>query len=105
MLGKSHNLVGEEEVGGGRDEYSTAVGGRNAATAGVAGATLCVPNDFLYGRLDTELSRGMVPESPQAHPPSFERQRIGNTIAVDGVGSPGRFKELDCRFEGGTAWL
>ena len=29
----------------------------------------------------------------------FNRQIIGNTIAVDGVGSPDRIKELDRRFE------
>ena len=74
-------------MGGGRDEDSTAVGGRNAATAGVAGATSCVPNDWPYGRLDTESSGGMAPASPQAPPPSFDRRRIGNAIAV---GSPGR---------------
>ena len=34
-----------------------------------------------------------------ATPPSFDRQRIGNTIAVDRVGSPGRVEELDRRFE------
>ena len=45
MLGESHDIVGEEDVGGGRDEDSTALGGRNAATAGVSGATLFVPND------------------------------------------------------------
>ena len=39
MLGKSHNLVGEEEVGGGIYDYLTDVGGRNADTSGVAGAT------------------------------------------------------------------
>ena len=47
-------MVGEEEVGGGRDEYSTSIGVRNAATAGVSGATLCVPNDWPYGQLGTE---------------------------------------------------
>ena len=41
----------------------------------------------------------MAPASPQAPPPSFDRRRIGTTIAVEGVGSPGRIKELDCRFE------
>ena len=41
----------------------------------------------------------MAPASPQAPPPSFDRQRIGNTIAVGGVGSPERIKELDIWFE------
>ena len=45
MMDKYRDILGEEEVGGGRDEDSTAVGGRNTATAGVAGATSCVPND------------------------------------------------------------
>ena len=40
-----------------------------------------------------------MPASPQAPPPSFERRRTGNAIAIDGVGSPGRVEELDCRFE------
>ena len=97
-MDKSCDIVGEEELGGGRDEYSTAVGGRNAATAGVAGATLCVPNDFLYGRLDTESPGRMAPAPPQAPSPSFDRQRIGNNISVDGIVSPGCVEELDCRF-------
>ena len=42
MLGESRDVVGEEEVGGRRDEESKAIGVDNAATAGVAGATLCV---------------------------------------------------------------
>ena len=54
MLGKSRNIIGEEEVGGGRDEDLTAVGVRNADTSGFAGATSCVPNNFPYGRLDTK---------------------------------------------------
>ena len=33
MLGKFHNIVTKEEVGGGRDDYLTAVGGKNADTA------------------------------------------------------------------------
>ena len=41
----------------------------------------------------------MAPASPQAPPPSFDRQKIGNAIAVDGVGSPSSVKELDRRFE------
>ena len=41
----------------------------------------------------------MAPAYPQAPPPSFERRRIGNAIAVDGFGSPGSVKEIDCRFE------
>ena len=84
---------------GGRDEDSTAVGGRNAATSGIYGATLCVLNYCPYIQLDTELSVGMASESPQAPPPSFDRRRIGNAIANDGVGSPGRVKVLDLRFE------
>ena len=39
MLGKVHNLVGEEEVGGGIYDYLTDVGERNADTAGVASGT------------------------------------------------------------------
>ena len=54
MLGKSRDILGEEDVGWGRDEDSTAVGGRNAATAGVARAILFIPNDWPYGRLETE---------------------------------------------------
>ena len=73
MLGEIRDIVGEEDVGGWRDEDSTAVGGRNAATAGVAGATLFVPNDWPYGRLDTESSGGMAPASPQASIPAFDR--------------------------------
>ena len=49
MLEESGDLVGEEEVGGGRDEDLTDLGERNTATAGVAGATSCVPNDWSYG--------------------------------------------------------
>ena len=86
-------------MGGGRDEDSAAVGGSNAATAGVASATPCVPNDWPYGRLDTESSGGMAPASPQAPPTSFDKQRIGNVISVDGVGNTGRVKKLFCRFE------
>ena len=41
----------------------------------------------------------MAPEYPQAPPPSFDRQRIGNDIAVDGVGSPSCFEEIYFRFE------
>ena len=86
-------------MGGGRDEDLTVVGERNAATAGVSGATLFVPNDWPYGRLDTESSGRMAPASPQASAPSFDRRRIGNAIVVDGVGSPGRIKEIDHQFE------
>ena len=99
MLGEFCNVVGEEEVDGGRDEDSTAIGGKNAGTAGVAGATLCVPNDWLYIQLDTELSGGIAHASPQAPPPSFDKRRIGNAIDVDGVGRPGRVEELDCQLE------
>ena len=86
-------------MGGGRDEDSTAVGGRNAATARVAGATVSVPNNRAYGQLDTELSGGMAPSSPQATPPYFDRRRIGKVIAFDGVGSPSGVKELDRQFK------
>ena len=53
-------------MGGGRDDYLTAVRGRNADTAGVSGATSCVHNDCPYGWLDIELSGGMAPAYPQA---------------------------------------
>ena len=99
MLEKSRNIVGEEEEGGGRDEDSAAVGERNTATAGVSGATLFVPNNWLYGRLDTESSGGMTPASHQAFIPSFDRCRIGNAIAVYGIGSPGCIEELNHWFE------
>ena len=55
-LEESRDIVREKEVGGGRDEDSTAVGRRNVATADVARSTLCVSNDWTYGRLDTESS-------------------------------------------------
>ena len=71
MLGKSHDIVGEEEVGGGRDDYLTAVGGKNADTAGVAGATSCVHNDCPYGRFNIKSSRGIAPASPQPPSTSF----------------------------------
>ena len=86
-------------MGGGRYDDSAAIGGKNTATAGVAGATSCVPNNWLYGQLDTYLSGGMAHASPQAPPPSFDRQRIVNAIAVDGVGSPVRVEEIYCRFK------
>ena len=54
MLGKCHDIVGKEDMGGGVDKYLTAVGWRNADTVGVVSATSCVPNNFLYGRLDTD---------------------------------------------------
>ena len=73
MLGESRNIVGEEDVGVGRDKDSTDVGGRNAATSGVAGATFFVPKDWPYGWLDTESLGGMAPESPQAPISSFDR--------------------------------
>ena len=41
----------------------------------------------------------MAPEYSQAPPPSFDRRRIRNAIAVDSVGSPGRVKDLDRWFE------
>ena len=99
MLGKSRDILGEEDVGWGRDEDSTAVGGRNAATAGVASTTLCVPIDWSYVRLDTESSGGMAPASHQAPLLSFFRQRIGNAISVDDIGIPGQEKELDRWFK------
>ena len=98
-MGEYPDVVGEEEVGGKRDEYSAAIGRRNAATAGVAGATSCVPNNWPYGRLDTYSSGGMTPASPQATPTCFDRRRTGNDISVNGVGSPGRVEELYCRFK------
>ena len=49
--------------------------------------------------MDTESSGGMAPAHPQAPPLSFDRRRIGNAIAVDGVSSPGSVEELDCRFK------
>ena len=69
------------------------------STDGVAGTTSCVPNNFLYIQLEIESSVGMALASTQALPPSFGRQRIGNTIAVDGIGSPGRVEYIDCWFE------
>ena len=99
MLDEYRDIVGEEEVRGGRDEDSTAVGGRNAATSGVAGATSCVPKIFPYGWLDTYLSGGMAPASHQAPLLSFFRQRIGNAISVDDIGIPGQEKELDRWFK------
>ena len=39
MLDEPRDIVGEDEVGGGRYENPTASGGRNAATDGVADAT------------------------------------------------------------------
>ena len=83
----------------GRDEDSTAIGGKKAATASVASATSCVPNDWLYSRLYTDLSLGMAHASPQAPPSSFDIQKIGNAISVGGVGRPGNVEELDFRFE------
>ena len=66
MLEKYHSIIGEEEVGGGIDEDPTAVEGRNVDTAGVAGATSCIPNDLLYGRLETESSGEIAPAFLQA---------------------------------------
>ena len=71
MLVKSHDIVAKEEVGGGRDDYLTAVGGKNADTAGVAGATSCVYKYCVYGLLDIKLSGGMAPAYPQAPSTSF----------------------------------
>ena len=67
---------------------------RNAATAGIVGATLCVPNDWLYGRLDIESAGGMVPAYPQSRLLSFDRLMMGNAISFDGVGSPGRIEDI-----------
>ena len=53
MLGKSCDVVGKEEVGAVRDDYLTAVGGRNAYIYGVAGATSCVHKYCPFVRLDT----------------------------------------------------
>ena len=99
MLVKSRDIVGKEDVGGGRYEDLTNVGHKNADTAGVSGSTSCVPNNFLYGWLDIDTSGGMTPASPQAPSQFFEIQMIGNTIAVDGVGSPGCVKEIYFRFK------
>ena len=85
--------------GWGRDEDSTAIGGKKAATASVASATSCVPNDWLYSRLYTDLSLGMAHASPQATLSSFDIRKIGNAISVYIVGSPKHVEELDCRFE------
>ena len=41
----------------------------------------------------------MAPASPQYPLLFFDRQRIGNNIAIGSVGSPGRIEELDHRFE------
>ena len=71
MMGKSHDIVGEEEVGGGRDDYLTAVGEKNADTVGVASATSCVHNNCPYGWLDIDSSGGMAPAYPQAPSMSF----------------------------------
>ena len=71
MLGKFHDILREDKVGGGRDDYLTAVGGKNADTAGVAGATSCVHNYCPYGRLDIDSSGGMAPAYPQAPSTSF----------------------------------
>ena len=38
-------------------------------------------------------------KNTQEPPSSFDRRRIGNSITVDGVGSPGHDEELDCQFE------
>ena len=99
MLEKSCEILGEEEVGGRIDEDFTALGGRNADTAGVSGAISCVPNICLCCQLNTELSGGMAPASPQAPSPYFDGRRIGTVIAFEGVGSPGRVKEIDCWFK------
>ena len=99
MLDESHEIVGDEEVGGGRDEDSIAVGGRNADTDGDLIATLCVPNNFLYGRLDTEPSGGMAPAYSLAPQPSLDRRRIGSTIAVKGVGRHVHVEEIDRWFK------
>ena len=99
MLGKYRDIVGKEEVGGGRDEDLTAVVHKNSDTAGVAGATSYVPNDFLYERLDIESSGGMAPASLQAPLTSLDRRMIGNSITGDGFGSPSRIKELYFRFK------
>ena len=41
----------------------------------------------------------MASTSPQAPQTSFDRQKIVNYIAVEGVDSPGRVEELDCQLE------
>ena len=99
MLGESRDIVGEEEVGGGKDEDYIAIGGKNAATSVVVGATLCVPNYWLHVRLEKKSSGGMATASPQAPPLSFDRQSIVNAIAVYGIGSPSCVEEIYCWFE------
>ena len=81
MLGKSHNIVGEEEVCGGGYDYLKAVGGSNADTAGVADATPCVHNYCPYGRFDIESSGGMANESTRAPSPSFYPSLMLATLA------------------------
>ena len=57
MLDKNRDNVGEEEVGWGRDDDLTAVGGGvGAATDDVFGASACVPNNWLHVRLYTDYS-------------------------------------------------
>ena len=56
---------------------------------------MCVHNNWPYDRLDTESSGGMSPAYTQAPPPSFETQRIVNSIAADGVVITGHVEELD----------
>ena len=41
----------------------------------------------------------MTPVSHQAPQYSSDRKRIGNSISVDGVGSPKHVEELDCQFK------
>ena len=99
MMRKSRNVVGEEEVGGRRDEYSTSIVGKNEATSGVAGATSFVPNNWTCVQLDTESYGGMVPVSHQDPSSSFDRRRIGNSIAVNSVGNPSCVEDLYCQFK------
>ena len=55
--------------------------------------------------MDTDSSGGMAAASPQDPPPYFDRQSIGNPVAADRVGSPGRVEELDRRSgEEGCGW-
>ena len=75
-------------MSGGRDEYYKAVGGGGAATTGLAGATSCVPNDWPYGRLDTESSRGIDPAYNQAPPLFFDIQGLATLFLLKALAAP-----------------
>ena len=63
---------------------------------------MCVHKNWPYERLNTESSGGIAPASLQEPPPSFDIQRIGNSVFIDVVGSPSHVKELDYWF--GEEW-